>query len=51
MAKDLGLAQSVATKVEATIPLGSLAHQIYRAIIVQGFANKDFSYVYQFFKG
>lgn len=51
MAKDLGLAQSVATKVEATIPLGSLAHQIYRAIIVQGFAKKDFSYVYQFLKG
>ncbi|XP_003695633.1 3-hydroxyisobutyrate dehydrogenase, mitochondrial isoform X1 [Apis florea] len=51
MAKDLGLAQSVATKVEATIPLGSLAHQIYRAIIVRGFAKKDFSYVYQFLKG
>ncbi|KZC10875.1 PREDICTED: 3-hydroxyisobutyrate dehydrogenase, mitochondrial [Dufourea novaeangliae] len=51
MAKDLGLAQSAAAKVEATIPLGSLAHQIYRAIIAQGFSKKDFSFVYQFLKG
>ena len=51
MAKDLGLAQSAATKVEATIPLGSLAHQIFRAIIAQGHAKKDFSFVYQFLKG
>ncbi|OAD54602.1 3-hydroxyisobutyrate dehydrogenase, mitochondrial [Eufriesea mexicana] len=51
MAKDLGLVQSAATKVEATIPLGSLAHQIYRAIIAHGSAKKDFSFVYQFLKG
>ena len=51
MAKDLGLAQSAAVNAEATIPLGSLAHQIYRAIIAQGFAKKDFSFVYQFLKG
>ncbi|KOC68372.1 3-hydroxyisobutyrate dehydrogenase, mitochondrial [Habropoda laboriosa] len=51
MAKDLGLVQSAAAKVEASIPLGSLAHQIYRAIIAQGFAKKDFSFVYQFLKG
>lgn len=51
MAKDLGLAQSAATKVEATIPLGSLANQIFRAIIAQGFSTKDFSYAYQFLKG
>ncbi|XP_060823342.1 3-hydroxyisobutyrate dehydrogenase, mitochondrial isoform X1 [Bombus pascuorum] len=51
MAKDLGLVQAAATKVEASIPFGSLAHQIYRAIIAQGFAKKDFSFVYQFLKG
>ncbi|XP_076752134.1 3-hydroxyisobutyrate dehydrogenase, mitochondrial [Xylocopa sonorina] len=51
MAKDLGLAQAAASKVEATIPLGSLAHQIYRAVIAQGFPKKDFSFVYQFLKG
>ncbi|XP_043511133.1 3-hydroxyisobutyrate dehydrogenase, mitochondrial isoform X1 [Frieseomelitta varia] len=51
MAKDLGLAQSAAVNAEATIPLGSLAHQIYRAIIAQGSAKKDFSFVYQFLKG
>ncbi|XP_076244760.1 3-hydroxyisobutyrate dehydrogenase, mitochondrial [Calliopsis andreniformis] len=51
MAKDLGLAQSAATRVEATIPLGSLAHQIFRAIIGLGHTKKDFSYIYQFIKG
>ncbi|XP_076658590.1 3-hydroxyisobutyrate dehydrogenase, mitochondrial isoform X2 [Halictus rubicundus] len=51
MAKDLGLAQSAATKVEAAIPLGSIAHQIFRTIITQGFSDKDFSIVYQFLKG
>ncbi|XP_031832519.2 3-hydroxyisobutyrate dehydrogenase, mitochondrial isoform X1 [Nomia melanderi] len=50
MTKDLGLAQSAATKVEATIPLGSLANQIMKAIMAQGFSDKDFSYVYQFLK-
>lgn len=51
MAKDLGLVQSAATKVGATIPLGSLAHQIYKAIIAHGSSKKDFSFVYQFLKG
>ncbi|XP_036140472.1 3-hydroxyisobutyrate dehydrogenase, mitochondrial [Monomorium pharaonis] len=51
MAKDLGLAQSAATRMQAPIPLGSLAHQIYRAVIAQGFSNKDFSVIYQFLKG
>ncbi|XP_076178764.1 3-hydroxyisobutyrate dehydrogenase, mitochondrial isoform X2 [Ptiloglossa arizonensis] len=51
MAKDLGLVQSVATKVQATVPLGSLAHQIFTEIVARGFAKKDFSYVYQFLKG
>ncbi|KAL6417647.1 hypothetical protein ACFW04_008666 [Cataglyphis niger] len=51
MAKDLGLAQSAAIRTQAPIPLGSLAHQIYRAIIAHGYSNKDFSVVYQFLKG
>lgn len=51
MAKDLGLAQSAATRTQAPIPLGSLAHQIYRAVIAHGFSNKDFSVIYQFLKG
>ncbi|XP_043590174.1 3-hydroxyisobutyrate dehydrogenase, mitochondrial isoform X2 [Bombus pyrosoma] len=50
MAKDLGLVQAAAAKVEASIPFGSLAHQIYRTIIAQGFTKKDFSFVYQFLK-
>ncbi|EZA56099.1 3-hydroxyisobutyrate dehydrogenase, mitochondrial [Ooceraea biroi] len=48
MAKDLGLAQSAATRTQTPIPLGSLAHQVYRAVIAQGYPNKDFSVVYQF---
>lgn len=51
MAKDLGLVQSAATRTQAPIPLGSLAHQIYRAVIAHGFSDKDFSVVYQFLKG
>ncbi|XP_029167001.1 3-hydroxyisobutyrate dehydrogenase, mitochondrial [Nylanderia fulva] len=51
MTKDLGLAQSAATRTQTPIPLGSLAHQIYRTIIAHGFSNKDFSVVYQFLKG
>ncbi|XP_066603157.1 probable 3-hydroxyisobutyrate dehydrogenase, mitochondrial [Prorops nasuta] len=51
IAKDLGLAQAAATKVEAPIPLGSLAHQVYRSLILNGYSTKDFSVVYQFLKG
>ena len=48
MAKDLGLAQNSATRSNSAIPLGALAHQLYRIMTVRGFANKDFSSVYQF---
>ena len=51
IAKDLGLVQTAATKAEVSIPLGSLAHQIYRALMAHGFEKKDFSFVYQFLKG
>ncbi|GIY72884.1 3-hydroxyisobutyrate dehydrogenase, mitochondrial [Caerostris darwini] len=46
MAKDLGLAQLAATKTSSPIPLGSLAHQIYRMMINNGLSNKDFSSVF-----
>ncbi|XP_067003225.2 3-hydroxyisobutyrate dehydrogenase, mitochondrial [Anabrus simplex] len=50
MVKDLGLAQDAATKSQTPVPLGSLAHQIYRTMVARGFADKDFSSVYQFLK-
>lgn len=51
MTKDLGLAQSAATRSGTPIPLGSLAHQIYRTLMTRGLNDKDFSIVYQFLKG
>jgi len=51
MAKDLGLAQNVATKLNSPIPLGSIAHQIYRLLSNSPeFCNKDFSSVYEFIR-
>ncbi|XP_007562689.1 3-hydroxyisobutyrate dehydrogenase a [Poecilia latipinna] len=50
MAKDLGLAQNTATNTRTPIPLGSLAHQIYRVMCSRGYANKDFSSVFQFLR-
>ncbi|XP_037119175.1 3-hydroxyisobutyrate dehydrogenase a isoform X1 [Syngnathus acus] len=50
MAKDLGLAQNTATNTKTSIPLGSLAHQIYRVMASRGYANKDFSSVFQFLR-
>lgn len=48
MAKDLGLAQNSATRSSSAIPLGSLAHQMYRLMSVRGYGKKDFSAIYQF---
>ncbi|KAJ8267300.1 hypothetical protein COCON_G00124720 [Conger conger] len=50
MAKDLGLAQIMATSTLTPIPLGSLAHQLYRTMCARGYANKDFSSVFQFLR-
>ncbi|KAM8882802.1 3-hydroxyisobutyrate dehydrogenase, mitochondrial-like [Synchiropus picturatus] len=50
MAKDLGLAQNSATNTKTAIPLGSLAHQIYRVMCSSGYAKKDFSAVFQFLR-
>lgn len=48
MTKDLGLAQGAANTTQSPIPLGSLAHQIYRVMTNSGYAKKDFSSAYQF---
>jgi 3-hydroxyisobutyrate dehydrogenase len=51
MAKDLGLAQNVATKLNSPIPLGSMAHQMYRILSnIPEFKDKDFSSIYEFLK-
>ncbi|XP_034030891.1 3-hydroxyisobutyrate dehydrogenase b [Thalassophryne amazonica] len=50
MAKDLGLAQDSATSTRTSVPLGSLAHQIYRMMCARGYGSKDFSSVFQFLR-
>eukprot|EP00062_Callorhinchus_milii_P015102 gi/632964998/ref/XP_007898673.1/ PREDICTED: 3-hydroxyisobutyrate dehydrogenase, mitochondrial [Callorhinchus milii] len=47
MAKDLGLAQNAATNSKTPVLLGSLSHQIYRMMCAKGYAQKDFSSVFQ----
>ncbi|XP_061395915.1 probable 3-hydroxyisobutyrate dehydrogenase, mitochondrial [Musca vetustissima] len=48
--KDLGLASGVATSSNTPIPLGAMAHQIYRTLKAHGLGSKDFSVVYDFMK-
>ncbi|XP_052093330.1 3-hydroxyisobutyrate dehydrogenase, mitochondrial-like isoform X1 [Mytilus californianus] len=48
MTKDLGLANNAATVTKSPIPMGSLAHQIYRIMTSSGYAGKDFSSAYKF---
>lgn len=48
--QDLGLAQTTATNTKTPVPLGSLAHQIYRMMCARGYAGKDFSSVFQFLR-
>ncbi len=48
--QDLGLAQNTATNTKTPVPLGSLAHQIYRMMCARGYATKDFSSVFQFLR-
>ncbi|XP_040289516.1 3-hydroxyisobutyrate dehydrogenase, mitochondrial [Bufo bufo] len=50
MAKDLGLAQDSATNTKSPTPLGSLSHQVYRLMCAKGYAQKDFSSVFQFLR-
>ncbi|GAB0090233.1 3-hydroxyisobutyrate dehydrogenase [Sergentomyia squamirostris] len=48
MTKDLGLASGVATASNTPIPLGAMAHQVYRTVMAHGLGDKDFSVVYDF---
>ncbi|KAF5400473.1 3-hydroxyisobutyrate dehydrogenase mitochondrial [Paragonimus heterotremus] len=48
MTKDLGLAQQASTMTGCPTPLGSVAHQLYRILCQSGYAQKDFSSIYQF---
>jgi 3-hydroxyisobutyrate dehydrogenase len=49
MTKDLGLAQDAATNSQSPIPLGSIAHQVYRMMSADPrFADKDFSSAFAF---
>lgn len=48
--KDLGLASAVATATNSPIPMGALAHQVYRQLMAHGRAEQDFSVVYDFLK-
>ncbi|MBO3277289.1 3-hydroxyisobutyrate dehydrogenase [Pseudomonas schmalbachii] len=49
MAKDLGLAQETAQVSGNSTPMGSLALSLYRMLLKQGFAEKDFSSVQKLF--
>lgn len=51
VAKDLGLAETVALNCDVPVPLTAAAHQMYRMLNANGYGNKDFAYVYQFLKG
>lgn len=48
--KDLGLASTVAVASDTPIPMGAVAHQLYRTLQAKGLGNKDFSIVYEFLK-
>ncbi|KAJ9582887.1 hypothetical protein L9F63_022766, partial [Diploptera punctata] len=50
MFKDLTLAQDMAARTTTKTPLGSSAHKVYSKMLNNGFAEKDFSSVYQFLK-
>lgn len=49
--QDLGLAQDAATKMKVAVPLGSMAHQLYRTLCAHGWSGKDFSVVFKYLKG
>lgn len=48
--KDLGIASAVATQSNTPIPMGAMAHNIYRTLVAKGLADKDFSVIYDFLK-
>ena len=50
IAKDLMLAQSVAADSQSPIPMGTLASQLYRIMLNNGYDKKDFTFAYPFFQ-
>lgn len=50
MLKDLRLAESAAENVNAALPLGSLAMELYTLYVNHGFSEKDFSGIINFLK-
>jgi 3-hydroxyisobutyrate dehydrogenase len=48
MHKDVGLALDAARDSGATVPLGSLSHEVYSEMLEKGYALKDFSSAYEF---
>lgn len=51
VAKDLNLAENAAVTCNAPLPLTAAAHQIFRTMATHGYGTKDFSAVYEYFKG
>lgn len=51
IAKDLGIAQSVATQSGIAIPMGGQAGQLYRMMEIKKMGDKDMAVAYQFLKG
>lgn len=51
IAKDLGLAQDVATKSHTPITMGALAHQLYMTMQTKGLGDKDFAIIYDYLQG
>lgn len=50
MAKDLGLAQETAQQSASSTPMGALALQLYRLLLLQGLGKADFSVVQRLFQ-
>lgn len=48
IAKDLGLAQNVATQSGIPIPMGAQAHQMYRMMQLKKLGDKDLAVAYQY---
>ena len=48
MFKDLGLAQDAAKRSGSYTPLGTHAREVYADLMDKGFAQKDFSSVFQY---
>ncbi len=51
MEKDLTLAVDAAKAVKARLPLGANAHTLYGLLCQHGYADKDFSSVFEFLHG